>query len=380
MKIAAIEAIPVRLPMRRPMKMAGVVVAAAENLLVRIESDGGLVGWGEAASAPTMTGELLEGMAAAVRYLAPALIGQAFDDLTAIETLMDRALYGNASGKAAIDMALHDLLGKTLNQPVHALLGLQRRSRVPALWLLGTGQLDSDLAEARERQADGCVAFKIKVGVGDPLADAQRTRAICAALTPAGDSASGGGPARPLICADANQGWTYAQASAYLAALDGAPLDFLEQPLAGDDLDGMRRLAATSTVAIGCDEGVHSLADLRRHHEGRAAAGCSLKLIKLGGLQAVYRAALLCQSLEMKVNLACKVAESSIASAAVLHLAAALPALDWGVSLSSPYLAAEVVHQPLQVVAGHAAVPTGPGLGVDVDEAQVARWRIVPGA
>jgi muconate cycloisomerase len=372
MKIAAIEAIPVRLPMRRPMKMAGVVISAAENLLVRIESDGGVVGWGEAASAPTMTGELLEGMVAAVRYLAPNLIGEAYDDLAAIETRMNHALHGNASAKAAIDMALHDLLGKALGKPVHALLGLQRRTRVPALWMLGTGQLDSDLAEARERQADGCVAFKIKVGVGDPLADAQRTRAICAAL--------GGGPTGPLICADANQGWTYAQASAYLAALDGAPLSFLEQPLAGDDLDGMRRLSASTPVAIGCDEGVHSLADLQRHHAQRAAAGCSLKLIKLGGLQAVYRAALLCQNLDMHVNLACKVAESSIASAAVLHLAAALPTLDWGLSLSSPYLADEVVRQPLQIVAGHATVPTGPGLGVEVDEAQVARYRVALGA
>jgi muconate cycloisomerase len=365
MRIISIEAIPVRLPMRRPMKMAGVVIAAAENLLVRIESDTGLVGWGEAASAPTMTGELLGGMAAAVRYLAPALIGQPCDDLAAMETQMNRALHGNASGKAAIDMALHDLLGKTLGQPVHALLGPQHRSRVPVLWMLGTGQLDSDLAEARERQADGCVAFKIKVGAADPLSDAARTRAICALL---------GG--RALVCADANQGWTYAQAAAYLAALDGAPLDFLEQPLAGDDLDGMRKLAASTTVALGCDEGVHSLADLRRHHEQRAAAGCSLKLIKLGGLQAVYRAALLCQQLGLQVNLACKVAESSIAGAAVLHLAAALPTLDWGLSLSSQYLADEVVRWPLQVVAGHVGVPTGPGLGIEVDEAQVARWRL----
>jgi muconate cycloisomerase len=122
------------------------------------------------------------------------------------------------------------------------------------------------------------------------------------------------------------------------------------------------------------------LADLQRHHAQRAAAGCSLKLIKLGGLQAVYRAALLCQNLDMHVNLACKVAESSIASAAVLHLAAALPTLDWGLSLSSPYLADEVVRQPLQIVAGHATVPTGPGLGVEVDEAQVARYRVALGA
>jgi muconate cycloisomerase len=179
-----------------------------------------------------------------------------------------------------------------------------------------------------------------------------------------------------LVCADANQGWTLAQAQAYLAALDGAPLDFLEQPLRGDDLPGMQQLAASTRVPIGCDEGIHSLADIRQHHALRAAAGCSLKAIKLGGLRAVRDAAQLCDTLGLRVNLACKVAESSIASAAVLHLAAVLPNIDWGLSLSTQYLADDVVAQPVAVRHGHATVPSGPGLGVRVDEAQVARFSV----
>jgi o-succinylbenzoate synthase len=363
-RLTRIEAIAVRLPMRRPMKMAGVEVHEADNLLVRIEAHGGPVGWGEAASAPTMTGELLEGMAAAVKYLEPMLLNEPHIQLGSIGLQMDRALLGNASAKAAIDMALHDLVGKIQQQPAHALLGPQRRQSVPALWMLGTGNLSADLAEAKQRLADGCVAFKIKVGVGDPLADAARTRALCQAIGPGA-----------LICADANQAWCFEQAAAYLQALQGAPLHFLEQPLAGDDLDGMARLAAQSPIPLGCDEGVHSLADLRQHHAKLAAAGCSLKLIKMGGMRAVYQAALLCDTLGLHVNLACKVAESSIASAAVLHLAAAVPALDWGLSLSSQYLAQDLVRQPLLVTAGHASVPQGHGLGVDVDEALVARFR-----
>ena len=76
--------------------------------------------------------------------------------------------HGNASAHAAIDMALHDLLGQATAQPLHALLGLQRRARVPVLWLLGTGTLDSDVAEAKAKAAQGCVAFKLKVGIDDP--------------------------------------------------------------------------------------------------------------------------------------------------------------------------------------------------------------------
>ena len=101
-----------------------------------------------------------------------------------------------------------------------------------------------------------------------------------------------------------------------------------------------------------------------------------MKTIKLGGLRAVYRASLLCQRLGMKVNLACKIAESSIASAAVMQLAAALPELDWGVSLSSQYLSEDVVKEPVRVVQGAAHVPPGPGLGIEVDADRVEAFRL----
>ena len=77
----------------------------------------------------------------------------------------------------------------------------------------------------------------------------------------------------------------------------------------------------------------------------------------------------------MQVNLACKIAESSIATAAVLHLAASIPSVDWGVSLSSQYLADDLVKTPLAISHGHASVPTGPGLGIEVDEAKIERYR-----
>jgi muconate cycloisomerase len=194
--------------------------------------------------------------------------------------------------------------------------------------------------------------------------DAERTRRICAAL--------GTGN---LISADANQGWTVEEAIAYVRAVADTTLDFLEQPVRGADLVGMAEVAAASRVPIGFDEGAHSLGDIARHHEMHAARGGSLKAIKLGGLRPVYQAAVLCESLDMKVNLACKVAESSIGSAAVLHLAAAIPSLAWGVSLTSQYLAEDIVVTPLSFANGHASVPAGAGLGVEVDEARVRRYQ-----
>lgn len=362
--IKRIEAIAVSLPMTKPMKMAGVLITAADNVLVRMETDTGHVGWGEAASAPTMTGETMESMTIAVRYMAPALTGCALADIAQATALMDRAMYGNNAAKAALEMAWHDALGKVTGKPVHDLLGGKRRDRVPALWMLGTGDADADVAEAQSKLAAGYVAFKIKVGVDTPQADALRTRRICAVL---GDG--------KLISADANQGWTVEQAIAYVKSVADTSLDFLEQPVRGTDLAGMAEVVAASRLPIGFDEGAHSVADIARHHELRAAHGGSLKAIKLGGLMPVYQAAAICDSLNMKVNLACKVAESSIGTAAVLHLAAAIPSLDWGVSLTSQYLAEDVVFKPLSFASGYATVPSGAGIGVDVDEARVRKYE-----
>ncbi len=361
--IRRIEPIAVSLPMLKPMKMAGVLIKAADNVLVRVELDGGHVGWGEAASAHSMTGETVESMMAAVRHMAPSLLDMDGADIEAVSTRMDQLMYYNQSAKSALEMALHDALGKALNKPVYELLGGKKRSRVPVLWLLGTGSIDGDIAEAKAKQAAGFVAFKVKVGVGDPLDDALRTRKVCEAL--------GKGL---LISSDANQGYSLEQALAYVKAVDGSGLDFFEQPISGHNIDGMATLAAATGIPIGFDEGLHSMEDLLLHHERKAARGCSLKTIKLGGLRGVLHAAQLCQKLGMQVNLACKVAESGIAAASLMHLAAAVPEVAWGVSISNQYLADDIVRATIKVIDGHAEVPAGVGLGVEVDEAKVRKY------
>jgi muconate cycloisomerase len=365
MKIRTVEPIAVSIPMRKPIKMAGVELRSADNVLVRVETDDGVVGWGEAASAPTMTGETVEGMMAAVRYLAPYVIGSQLEDIEPIATRMDRAMYGNKGAKSAIEIALHDALGKALGKPVFELLGGKRRDKVPMLRMIAASNAEADVAEAKASRDAGYVAFKVKVGTGHPGFDAERTFRVCEAIR--GDV---------LISADANQGWNPDEAVEFVRALEGSGLDFFEQPVMGDDLAGMAKVVAASSFAIGCDEGVHHVEDVRRHFDARAAHGASLKTVKLGGLKAVCEAARLCEELGMKVNLAGKMSESGIATAAVLHLAAAVPVLEWGVSPTSPYLTEDVITNPLRFSRGHAYVPTGAGLGVDVDEKQVRKFAI----
>jgi muconate cycloisomerase len=279
---------------------------------------------------------------------------------------MDGRMYGNHGAKAAIEIALHDLAGRAAGKPVYALLGDKKRSRMPLLAVVGGGDLDGDLVDAEKKKAAGFTAYKIKVGIGSAADDAARTRAICKLL--------GSGL---LISSDANQGYSSEQAIEYARAVKGCGLDFFEQPVEASDLAGMAAVAAAAPgIAIGADEGFHSLADITRHHEARAARGGSLKAIKLGGVRAVVSAATLCDSLGMSVNISCKTGESSVACAAALHAATVIPNVGWGLTLTHLALAEDVTAQPVATARGHASSIDRPGLGIDVDEDRVRRHRV----
>jgi L-alanine-DL-glutamate epimerase-like enolase superfamily enzyme len=363
-KIKRIEPIAVALPMKKPVFMAGVEIRQADNVLVRVEADNGSVGWGEAASAPTMTGETVESMMAAALYLAPALLGRPAEDIAGALAAMAGRMYGNHAAKAAIEMALHDLVGRATGRPAHALIGGKRRHRIALLGVISNGELAADLRDAERMKADGFQAFKIKVGIDKPLIDGERTRRVCERL--------GSGL---LISSDANQGWSAEEAVQYVRAIAGSGLDFFEQPVLADDVAAMAAVAAAADCAIGADESIHGLEDIRRHHERKAARGVSLKTIKLGGMRGVMAAGELCAELDMAVNVACKTGESSLACAAGVHIAAALPQIDWGLTISSVGLADDVTARPIRVERGHVEVSDRPGLGIDVDEDRVRRYR-----
>ena len=364
-KIKSIEPVAVSLPMKKAVTMAAETVTRADNVLVRVESDSGFVGWGEAASAPTMTGETVASMMAAISRMTPALLGSAADDFAGASAVMDGRMYGNTGAKAAIEIGLHDLVALAAGRPLHALLGDKVRTRMPVLAVIGSTDEAADLREARERFDAGYRAFKIKVGLGSPEADGARTRAVCQMLKTAGENC--------LVSADANQGFGVDEAVRFTAEVGDAGLDFFEQPVHARDLAGMAHVAAASRIPIGADEGIHSLDDIERHHERKAAAGISLKAIKLGGLRALLDGCRLCGRLGMKVNVSCKTGESSVASAAALHLAAVAPDLAWGLTLTNSGLAEDVTAEPLRIERGYVEVPERPGLGIVVDEQSVRR-------
>jgi len=363
--VRRVDAIPVALPLKSPMKMAGITITTAENLLVRVESTDGDIGWGEAPSAPTMTGDTLGGLVAAVRdHLAPLLIGKEAWLNNDHRPMLMRALVGNTGAHSAVEMALIDMACRASRcRLIDHLVSTPARRAVAPMWLLGNATPEQDIAEAQARKAQGFNFFKLKIGVKPIDAEIAAAHAIRKALPAA------------TLCADANCGLTLAAARRYAERTREARLAFIEQPLGADDLAGLKRLAAATKTPIGMDESIRSLADIRAAKRA-GAKGASLKFIKLGGFREAFAAGKLCKTLGLKINVAAKIAESSIGTAAAVHLACAVPNVDWGVSLTNFYLAEDIAKKPIVLNSGVVALPGGHGLGIEVDEAAVERFRV----
>src|SRR5687768_15344735 len=269
LRIRRVEAIPVALPLRKPMLMAGVRIEFAENLIVRIEAENGLVGWGEAASAPTMTGDLGAGMVAAVNgYLAPLLVGEDALQHALLARRCASALLHNGGAKAAVDMAVLDLVGRHAGLPVCDLLGGALRDSVKPMWLLGNKAVSEDIAEAHDKLAAGFGFFKIKVGVKPVTEEIAATLELRRALGP-----------DVTLCADANMGYDRKSAQQYASGTADAGLLFFEQPLRHDDIDGMAALARVSPVPLCADEAIGAIKDIYDYERAGAAAGMNLKTI-----------------------------------------------------------------------------------------------------
>ncbi len=357
MRIVSIEAFPLALPLSQPMRLASETITQAETLLVRAVDETGREGWGEASVAPTMTGDLLPGMVAAIaRFIGPALCAAPVLSPADAARRIARAIRGNTGAKAAAEIAVLDLVARARGLPLAALLGTPLRDRAPAIVMLGEGHGPAE--------AQGATHVKVKVGMALPAQDAAAMAALRSALRPG-----------THLSADANMAWTVPQALEFAAALPPGVLDYLEQPVADDDLAGMAAVAAALPCPVCFDEGLHGLRDIEAHAAARAAHAVGLKAIKLGGLQATLAADALARSLGLRTTWACKIAESSIGAAAVLHAAAVLPDVEWGVSVTHRYLTEDVVERPVIVVGGDALLPDGPGLGLAPCRDRLSRYR-----
>ena len=364
MKITRVDAIHVTIPMTIPFRKAGRVQHDADNALVRIETDEGVAGWGEAASAPLLTGDTGGRIATSVRYLAELIIGEDPRAIAALHARISSAMAHNQSAVCAIDIALHDVVARSLGLPVYQLIGGRGRDTLPSA--RGLNADPEQAQKAAEWKAEGVQAFKAKVSVGEPAYEQAALREIRDAIGP-----------EIQLSIDANGAWTPAEALRFLYAVADLDLAFCEQPVAPGSLRRMQSVAERSPVPIYTDESLNEATDLVAHAE-IGVAGVSMKPIKMGGISGFMAAANLGRMLGLGVNVAGKEAGSSIAGSALLHIASALPEMSGGISLSNHKLGQDLVSNPVGLAGGDLRAPTGPGLGVDVDESavdQFVQWR-----
>ncbi len=359
MRIIRLDRFPITIPLRHPMRMAGRTIATSDSIVVRLVTAGREPGWGEANVATQLTGETAASIGAALDVIEARLRGADARDLRHLSEIMAEVAPAATSARAAVDMALHDVVARSLGISVSRLLGGNERLDAPMIALVDVGGGDW-LEECRHRLAQGVRLIKFKVA-NAPLAE--EIALIRAAATAIGDAAA--------IAVDANGGWTAAEARAFCDALADVPLLFVEQPLPPEQLAEAALLATQIADPLGADEAIHRPADIIRCASDGGAAGVALKLLKAGGLGLLRDATALAGTLSLAVNLSGKVGETSIANAATLHTASAIARPHWGVSLTAAYLADDVLSEPLPL-AGSLKVLAEPGLGITVAERKLA--------
>ena len=365
MKITRIEAIPLGIPLKEPLRMGGREYAFAEMVLVRLETTGRYVGFGESSISPFLTGETAASALAAVEILSQTMVGKDARNLVALSETMHHAIVGNAAAKAAVDVALHDAVAREYGIPIYRLLGGRTQDNFACISLVGNGDRAGDLAEVAAQKAEGFTAFKLKVANGDLEEEAATLIEMRKMLGP-----------RALVSADANGAWTAADATRFLKLVESASPDFVEQPVAAENHDGMVRVARASSVPIGADESIHKVADIRFLLASGASLGGAFKVMKLGGITRCMEAVRLCRALGGEVNLSGKLGESSVANAATLSVATAVGGVTWGLSLTNKYLVEDIVREPILLQHGRMQPIDQPGLGVEIDESKVSRFEI----
>jgi L-alanine-DL-glutamate epimerase-like enolase superfamily enzyme len=369
MKITRIEPIPVCVPLKKGLttKTAHGEHVVSPYVLVRVHTDEGLVGLGEATVAPRWTGETSRSCVAAIEDLiAPALVGKDPARITTLRGVMERELKLNPFTRAAVEMALWDLAGKAAGKPVYDLLGGKVRDAIPIKMVVGGFETERARALAEQFLHWGVKCLKVKVGL-DPDGDVARVEAVRALA----------GPTIP-IGVDANCGWDLTTARRTLHRLRGCNLLFAEQPIPPGDPFALAELRRDGTAPIMADESVFTLAEawqLTLHH---SADILSIYPGKHGGIAGTVEIAAVARAAGITCALGSNL-ELGVGTAAMLHVAAALPTIASEVypadAIGPLYHEADLLTQPLALGPVAARVPNGPGLGVELDEEQVRRWR-----
>jgi muconate cycloisomerase len=384
MEIVGCEVFLVALPSRREHTWASKMeTPIGHHAIVRLDTDEGVVGWGEAPAIATWGGahgthygETPETVRHLVEaYLVPAIRGIDPAEITVVHQRMDKVVKGNPYAKAAVDIACFDLAGKAQGVPVSTLLGGRLRDGIEVAHSLGIMEVDRCVAEAEQAVAEGVLTIKCKTGL-DPERDVELVRRLRETV---GDEIR--------IRVDGNEGYrTVAEAIETTRRQEQYGIFLCEQPVAG--AKALARVAARIEVPVMADESAWTVHDILELDELEAAECFSCYVTKPGGLHRARQQGEIAAALGMYHDIGGSI-EMGIGNAANLHLGAALPlatlpsvcpvtrpAGSAGPEIAGIYYLDDVVTEPFRFEEGRVLVPDGPGLGVEVDVEKLAHYAV----
>jgi muconate cycloisomerase len=384
MRIERIDVFRVGLPVRRHHTWAGNYAPMGRDyVVVKLFVEGGLFGVGEAqvlkdwgGEYQSRSGEAPQTTVVVIKeLLEPVLIGEDVRRIDAIHTKMDRFVKGYPYAKAAIDVAMHDAVGKLYKMPVYQLLGGLVRREIPIAHSLGLMEIHEAVSEAALVVEEGITTLKVKVGV-DPERDVELVKQLRKTLGP-----------KPRLRVDANQGYReWKTAAQVIKRMQEYNIWYMEQPVEG--LEQMARVAQAVDVPIMADESAWSARDVLRLIEWKAAEMVSCYYTKAGGFAKAKKLLAVAETGGLRCDINGS-AEMGVGNAANLHLAASSNAIDLPGTIPITSTAEivrtkiaghkyldDIIRVPFEYKDGHLIVPDGPGLGIELDEAKLAKYRV----
>lgn len=365
-KVERVETSLIDLPTIRPHQLSMATMNGQTLMLVRIFCSDGSVGIGEGTTIGGLAygAESPEGMKLAVdTYFAPLLIGADANRVQVVMARLNTAIRDNRFAKCAVETALYDALGKRTNLPISELLGGRQRDALPVAWTLASGNTAKDIDEAEAMlAARRHRIFKLKIGKRSVADDVAHVAAIKKAL---GDRGS--------VRVDVNMAWSELEARQGLAALADAGCELVEQPVA--NVEALVQLTGKYPIAVMADESLVGPVSAFSLARMAGADVFAIKIEQSGGLRAAQEVAAIAAAANIEIY-GGTMLEGAVGTIASAHVFSTFRELQWGTELFGPLLLTEEILQvPLSYRDFELALPTAPGLGIDLDEDRVHFFR-----
>ncbi|PTX64894.1 muconate cycloisomerase [Melghirimyces profundicolus] len=372
MIIAHVDVFPLNLPMKRSLSTSGGKVGdkarGAPHVYVRVRDREGVEGWGEARPSHRWSYETVESVVSTIRnYFAPRLIGMKVQDLQSVHRMMNGEIKGGVNtgqpiAKAAVDTALHDLIGRRENKTLPGLWMAPDRDFIHLSWLISTTDPDEAAIQAGKAKEEGYRGVDVKIGL-DPVTDQSVLEAV---KTAAPDL---------FFRVDANQAYTLSQAICMSRWLEKLGVDVFEQPLAANNLPGHAELRRKTHLPVALDESVWTSADFIQALRLEACDAVVIKCTKMGGVYGAKRCGEMVREAGLDL-LGGGLTESGLGLAFSAHLFNYLEIMT-PVDLNGPFFLAEdpLAEGPILCEGGEVRLPGGSGVGCVIDVDRLSEFR-----